>query len=150
MQRVSTSATLFLKFFIPTFWIVFFGAMAVAMFFAPQASFGRIPMGAMRIGIVVFFLLGTAGLYWSLMRLKRVEFDDQFVYATNYFKTFRYPYHNVEKMQESDYLFFRSMHIYLKETGKFGRKITFVVSQKRLDDFLKEHPGVAEQLLGEE
>lgn len=150
MQRVSTSATLFLKFFIPTFWIVFFGATAVALFLSPQASFGRIPMGAMRIGIVVFFLLGTFALYWALMRLKRVELDPDFVYVTNYFKTFRYPYHNVEKMEESDYLFFRSMHIYFKEQGTFGKKVTFVVSQKRLDDFLKEYPEVAEQLLGEE
>ncbi len=83
------------------------------------------------------------------MRLKRVELDGEFVYVTNYFKTFRYPYSNVERMDESDYLFFRSMHIHLKEGGNFGKRITFVVSQKLMDDFLKGHPDVARHFLGE-
>ncbi len=146
MQRVSTSATILLKFFIPTFWMVFFGALAIALLISDQGLYGRISVNALRIGIIVFFLLGVAALYWSVMRLKRVEMDDQFVYVTNYFKTFRYPYHNVEKMTESDYLFFRSIHIHLKKAGQFGKKITFVVSQKLLNDFLKNHPEVAKQL----
>lgn len=150
MQRVSSSATLFLKFFIPTFWIVFFGAFTVALFISPNLHAGTIPMQYVKAGIILFFLLGTATLYWALMRLKRVEMDEDFVYVTNYFKTFRYPYHNVEKMEESDYLFFRSMHIHLKEAGHFGKKITFVVSQKLMDDFLKQHPQVANNLIEED
>lgn len=150
MQRVSSSATLFLKFFIPTFWMVFFGAFAVALFISPNLHSGAIPMNVMKMGIVIFFLLGTLALYWALMRLKRVELDEDFVYVTNYFKTFRYPYHNIEKMEESDYLFFRSMHIHLKEPGNFGKKITFVVSQKLMDDFLKQYPQVAHHFLEEE
>ncbi len=149
MERVSSSATLLLKFFIPTFWIVFFGSFTAALFLSGIGMNSRIPAGTLKIGAVLFFLLGLAFLYWSVMRLKRVELDGEFVYVTNYFKTFRYPYPNVEKMEESDYLFFRSMHIYFKESGTFGKRITFVVSQKLMDDFLKGHPNVAKHFLGE-
>ncbi|MEL6636012.1 MAG: hypothetical protein AAFW73_08780 [Bacteroidota bacterium] len=149
MQRVSTSATILLKFFLPTFWMVFFGSIAGALLLSEQDFYGRISIFSIRIGMIGFFLFGVAVLYWSVMRLKRVEMDPHFVYVTNYFKTYRYPYHNIEKMTESDYLFFRSIHIHLKEAGNFGRKITFVVSQKLFKDFLSEHPEIAQQLIEE-
>ena len=147
MQRVSSSATLFLKFFVPTFWIVFFGAFSILMLLTSPTINGKVSPGVLRIGAVLFFLLGIAVLYWAVMRLKRVEMDKDFIYATNYFKTFRYPYHNVEKMVENDYLFFRSIHIFLKEPGTFGPKITFVVSQKLLERFLEDHPEVRVKLV---
>ncbi len=150
MQRVSTSATILLKFFIPTFWMVFFGSMSMVLLLSDQDFYGRISVSSVRIGVVCFFLFGVAALYWSVMRLKRVEMDPEFVYVTNYFKTFRYPYHNIEKITESDYLFFRSIHIHLKEVGSFGKKFTFVVSQKLFNDFLTQHPEVAKQLMEEE
>ena len=149
MQRVSSSATILLKFFLPTFWIVFFGAFTLTVFLAGHDHYGNIPASYLQIGSLLFFVLGVAGLYWAVIRLKRVEMDEEFVYVTNYFKTFRYPYHNVKKMEESDYLFFRSMHLHFHQPGSFGKKVTFIVSQKLMDDFLKSNPRVVQHLLGE-
>jgi hypothetical protein len=96
------------------------------------------------IGLTVFFALGVALLYWALMRLKRVEMDAEYVYVTNYFKTYRYSWDSLEKIEESDYLFFRSVHLFLKTAGNFGKKITFVASRKRFNEFLIDHPEISQ------
>ena len=58
MHRISTNLTLFYKFFLPVFWIVFFGALTVAALFYPFDYIGDMPAGNFRIGIVFFYLTG--------------------------------------------------------------------------------------------
>lgn len=146
MHIVSTSATLFLKFFIPTFWMVFFGIFNIALWVSGK-QVGSFPRATFNIGFAIFFLVGIAILYYALMRLKRVEMDGDFVYVTNYLKTSRYPWHNVEKIVERDYLFFKSIDLYLITPGQFGKKMTFVASQKRFNEFLKSHPPIVAQFI---
>lgn len=140
MQQVSTSATIFLKIFFPVFWMVFFTAFTFAVWQLDAGSFGGIPMGSFRIGMLVFLILGIGLLYWALMRIKRVEMDQDFVYVTNYFKNFKYPWHNIETIEERDFTIFRTIHLRLKEPGKFGKKITFVASRRKFNGFIKENP----------
>lgn len=144
MERVSTNSTLFLKFFIPVFWIVFFGSFTIAVFAYNFEYFGNIPKLPFRIGTLVFFFSGILTLYLSLMRLKRVEMDELFVYVTDYFKHYRYPYHNIEKLEESTFLFLQVVTIHLKESGSFGKKITFVSSKNRYAGFFEKHPELSE------
>ena len=146
MQRVSTNLTLFFKFFIPIFWIVFFGAFTLTVFVYRAEYYGDIPGRSFRIGTVLFFLSGVVMLYFTLMRLKRVEMDEYFVYVTNYFKNFRYPYHNIEKIEESKFLFLTNVTIYLKTPGNFGKSIRFIASNGRYRDFWKEHPEIRDQI----
>jgi len=145
MTNISTNATLFLKFAIPICWSIFFGGFAIASWLVP-ATADTGPTQEVRIGLTLFFVLGVAFLYWSMLRLKRIEMDGEFVYATNYFQSFRYPWHNIEKIEEKDYLFFRTLHLYFKTSGKFGKKIYCVISQKRLNEFIAAHPKVLEEL----
>ena len=70
---VSSSLTLFFKFFIPVFWIVFFGAFTIACWFNDSVTVGQLNNKTFRMGMTLFFLFGTIMLYWSMMRLKRVE-----------------------------------------------------------------------------
>lgn len=149
MQHVSSSLTLFLKFGFPIGWLVFFGAMTVAMWLTSSIKVvAGMSMEAFRISITFFFLLGGAIIYWSMMRIKRVEMDDHFFYVTNYFKNVRYPYHQIEKVIEKDYLLFKTIHIHLKQAATFGKVITFIASRERFNLFLKEHPEVIGQLEG--
>lgn len=62
--------------------------------------------------------------------------DDEFVYATNYLKTYKYPWHNIDKIEEARGLLFSKGIIHLKSPGKWGKKITFIRSKKRWRDFL--------------
>jgi CDP-diglyceride synthetase len=140
MQRISTNLTLFFKIFVPTFWIVFFGALTLSAFLMSYEYMGNMRRGTFQIFIALFFLSGVFMLYITLMRLKRVEMDSDFVYVTNYFKTFRYPYHHVEKIELSRFLFFHTANIVLRESGSFGKRLLFIPSMFRFREFLKEHP----------
>lgn len=144
MERVSTNATLFLKIFVPIFWMVFFGAFTVAVFVYDFEYFGNIPKVPFRIGALFFYLSGVLMFYLTLMRLKRVEMDELYIYVTDYFKHYRYPYHNIEKLEESTFLFLQIITIHLKTPGNFGKKITFVSSKARYASFFESHPNLSE------
>lgn len=143
MQRLSTSATLLLKFFLPTFWFAFFGLLTLTVFFAKGDYYGRVSATSLQIGCTLIFILGGLLLWWSVMRLKRIEGDEEFLYVTNYFKTFRYPFDSIESMKTKDYKFFKTLSVQLKEPGTFGKKINCVISEKLFTDFMHEHPTIA-------
>ncbi len=146
MQNVSSSFTVIIKFALPTSWIVFFGAMTISLWFVDSGPVAGMEAGVFRIVLSIFFLVGVAILYWAVMGIKRVEMDEQFFYVTNYFRNIRYPYHQIEKVNEKDYFFFRTIHLILKQPGYFGKKITFIPGRVNFDQFLAEHPDVVKQL----
>jgi hypothetical protein len=147
MQRVSTNLTLFFKFFIPVFWIVFFGAITAVSLFTEYAYVGTIPAQYFRIGISIFFVTFVIMFAYTLMRLKRVEMGNDFVYATNYFKAARYPFHNIEKIDERRFLFLKIVTIYLKTPGIFGKRITFLASLKLYAQYWNANPELYESLV---
>jgi hypothetical protein len=145
MQRISSNVTLFLKIFIPTFWIVFFGIFTVAVWRLDVPYFGPVKAQTMKIGLTVFFLVGSGLLYLTLLQLKRVELDELHVYASNYFKTYRYTFDSVEKITERDMGLFHLVRIHLKAPGHFGKKLTFLLDEPMLKDFLEKNPEAAAQ-----
>jgi hypothetical protein len=145
MQRISSNATLLLKIFFPTFWIVFFGVFTIAVW-VMDFRVGGLPHGAFKLGWTLFFTICTTVFYFTVFQLKRVELDDLYVYASNYVKTYRYPYHNVEKMTERNMGLFHLMNIHLKVPGKFGKRITFLLDEAMLTDFFEKNPTIAEAM----
>lgn len=143
MQRVSSNATLFLKIFIPTIWTVFFGAFSIGVWLVEVPYFGPIPALWMKLGLTAFVLLGIAFFYFTFLKLKRVELDELYVYASNYFRTYRYPFHNIEKITESDLTLFHIVRIHLKVPGNFGKKLVFLLDEPMLEDFFGKYPTVA-------
>lgn len=137
MERLSSNSTLFFKFFIPVFWIVFFGAFTVAVFVYRNEFYGEIPGRPLRIGSVIFFASGLVMFYFTLMRLKRVEGNAEHLIITDYFKTFRYTHAGIDKITESKFAFLKLVTIHLKEKGSFGIKIPFIASASRYEEFMK-------------
>ncbi len=140
MQRISSNWTLFLKIFLPNFWVVFFGLFTLAIWLTDIRAGGFSGAG-FRIGATLFFLAGCAVLYLTLWQLKRIELDEQYLYASNYFKTYRYSHHDIEKISERNLGIFRLVNVFLKSPGHFGSKITFLLDEAMLEDFLEKHPG---------
>ncbi len=140
MQQVSTSLTLFLKFFIPVFWTVIVLGFNLAIWTLDGNMFAGIPIQTFRIGILIFLLVGVAFFYFTVLQLKRVEMDQTHIFVTNYFKNFKYPWSNIENIEERDFVIFRTIHIVLKEPGTFGKKIAFVASRRKFNTFIKENP----------
>lgn len=142
MYRVSTNLTLFFKFFIPVFWIVFFGSFTLAVF-AYGAELGSLfGRPSFKWGTLASFSGGVLLLALTLMRLKRVELNEDFVYVTDYFRSYRYPWHNIAAIEESDFMFIRLVRITFKTPGKFGRRIRFMASHRLYAAFWAAHPGL--------
>lgn len=150
MQRVSTNLTLAYKFFFPIIWIVFFGCLSLFTWLTDLGYAGDIPMSTFRLMVTGFWLAGVAFLYWAFLRLKRVDMDDTHVYISNYFKTARYPYEDLDKITTNNFGLFKSANIHLKGAGIFGKKSTFVPSRKLFPLFMTTKPALFEYLLRED
>ena len=146
-QRISSNATLLLKIFIPTLYITFFGLFSVAVLFSDRSY---LPFGGAaltRIVIPVVFLVFLALMYFTVLRLKRVDLGQDGIYVSNYFKTFRYAYKDIQGIAEKDYGLFNVGTITLKEKGKFGKKIYFLISKIHYQNFIEKHPDLFSHLL---
>lgn len=150
MQRVSTNLTLAYKFFFPVIWLVFFGCIMLFTWLTDVGYVGNTPMSTFRIGMTLFWLGGVAFFYWAFLRLKRVEMDATHVYISNYFKTARYPYEDLDKITSNNYGLFKSANIHLKGAGIFGKKVTFVPSRRLFPMFMETRPQLFKYLLRED
>jgi len=74
------------------------------------------------------------------MRLQRIELDHQFLYVSNYFKTYRYTFDSIKDLTVSDFILFRIGAISLRTRGALGRKIYFLQSRQKFDDFVRSTP----------
>jgi len=146
MRRISSSASLFLKIFLPTFWLAFFGVFTFAVLISGTSNAPLFGSWVFKAGVLGFFVTGALILYFTLMQLKRVEFDHQHLYVTNYFKTVRYPLDDIDFIGETNLIVVHLGHIYLKAPGIFGRRMTFLQSRQKFEDFIKADPGMASYL----
>ncbi len=69
------------------------------------------------------------------------------LFVTNFFKHYRYSWNSIEKISEAPFPFVRVVTVTFKEKASFGKKIHFIPSKKRFQDFLISHPKISEQLL---
>lgn len=142
--NLSSNWTLFLKIFFPILWGVFFGLITLTFWVSDRPSVGAMPINSFRLLMSSFFFTGMAVLYFSFIQLKRVEVDEHFLYVTNYKDTARYPFHNIEKVEEANYFLFKIYRVFFKEKGIFGKKVVFLANQFRLMEVMKKRQAIAE------
>lgn len=147
MERVSSNLTLFLKFFIPVFWVVFFGGFTVASLLSQYSYVGNIPALYFKLGVVLFYLSGLLMFGFTLLRLVRVELGPDSVYVTNYFRHIQYTLDSVESLDISRFGFFTVGSLTLKAKGKLGRRLIFIVNNSRIEEFWEKHPEVQAYLM---
>ena len=143
MHRLSSNATLFLKFFLPVFWVTILVGLTLVAWFVKDNTFQGQMLTSLRYGTLFALALAVVSFYFTTWPLKRVETDGENVYVSNYFRT---AYYNLErdvaKFTETRFLFFRFGTIHLNGVGSFGRKLRFLVDSSLLKLFREEHPGV--------
>lgn len=149
-HRISSNLTLFFKFFLSIFWVVFFGAFTVAVFAYNYEYYGNIPGNAMRWGALLFYAGGVAAIALTLWRLKRVETGPDFFYITDYFRHRKYPFAGVEKLSETNLVLIKIVTIHFKVAGTFGKRSFFIASGQSYRNFLGEHPELEAAWLGED
>lgn len=146
MHRVSSNFTLFFKLFLPTSWIVFFGTFTVALFLIDQGQLPFLTSPYFKypfLGVFLFFLFL---LYISIIQLKRVELGDDSYYVSNYLKTFRLVYEDIDSIDMINLGRLKWITFKLKSTGSFGLKIKFLASSQLYQIFMDDHPSVASML----
>lgn len=138
--NISSSRTVFFKYFLPLIWVVFFGTLMVVFMFADQFKVGSMTPQMFKIVYCAFFFSIVAVMYFTIFKLKRVELDEDYVYITNYFKIYRYPYSNIEKVVRKDYGMWETGTVHLKEAGHFGQKSNFMIDKKKFAQYFEMFP----------
>lgn len=138
MERVSSNLTLVLKVFIPTLWITFFSLLTVAIVLAGEDNF-YFSQWHVKVAAVIMFILFLAFLYFTVMRLLRVEFGEGVFSASNYFKTLQYNFSDVEDINEYDLIFKKLVRIKMKGKTQFGKSIYFLASKVHYNEYKQKH-----------
>lgn len=144
MQRVSSQLTIVMRIVLPTIWFASILSIIVLLGFAVNGKAGLFGNPYIWIGLVLILGSGIAFIKLLLLRFYRVDMDPRFVYVSNYFKTYKYPFTALESITNSTVLPGRVFCIHLKSEGTFGKNIYFLASQILWQDFQKENPGLIE------
>jgi hypothetical protein len=142
MRQLSSNWTMAFSIFFPTLWLAFFGTFLVAIILTDKQAVGSWSMSSLRFGLTAFIGIFLFIFWKTLFRLKRVDADNEFVYITNFFKAVRYPHSDVEKIEVDKGLIFTFGTVVLHGKGRFGQRILFLCSRRRLDIFMAENPQV--------
>ena len=135
--RLSSNWTLVLKIFLPIAWLSFFCSFLLSSFLANPIEVPQLTNNTFRLSIGLFILGGIAFFYFTLFRLKRVDADANYVFVSNYFKTYRYTFDSIDKMVLHDHYLFKAIHIHLKQRGKFGKRIIFLPKMIHFNIFIE-------------
>ncbi|HJW31690.1 MAG TPA: hypothetical protein VJ508_20860 [Saprospiraceae bacterium] len=147
MQRVSSQLTIFLRVVLPTVWITFIFSIVILLGWSVSGKARLLANPFIWIGLLSILFTGFVIIRFLLLRLYRIDFDDQFLYVSNYFKTFKYPIEDIESIRDSRILPGRIFRIRLKSRGSFGQTIYFLASQVLWQDYLNEHKLTREKLI---
>lgn len=135
MYRLSSNWTLFLKIFLPVFWLSFIGGFMLAAFVSNNIEFPQFTSLKFRIEILFIFLSGVIFFIFTFFRLKRVDVENDFIYVTNYFKTYRYHVGNIAEIKVYNHLILKAAHLKFTSRSSFGKKIIFIPNSQELKDF---------------
>jgi hypothetical protein len=150
MQVVSSKWSLTLKLLLPAFAGCFLTGITVLLFFISPDSIQEpfTPLSARLT--MVSFLLSLVGLYYiCFFRIKWVAMDEEYIYVSNFFKSYQYTYDSIARIEESKVLLWKRITIHLHQKGIWGDSFHFLGSYYWYY-FLKKHPEVLKKLLPEE
>ncbi len=145
-NQLSSNWTLLFKIFIPTIWFAFFGTFLIAVLRADKSA-SDTTVNYLLYGLI-FMVIAFLIIFWyTLFRLKRIDTDETHLYVSNYFKSARYPFYDIETINISKGIVFSYGTLTLKGPGIFGDKLIFLASKPRVEVFRLMHPEVAIEVL---
>ena len=140
MRQLSSNWTMAFSIFFPTLWIAFFGTFLAAIILTDKSAIGTWSINSLRFGLAAFVGIFILIFWKTLFRLKRIDADNESVYITNFFKAVKYPHADIEKIEVDKGLMFTFGTVVLRGKGRFGQRILFLCSRRRLEVFLEENP----------
>jgi uncharacterized membrane protein YobD (UPF0266 family) len=99
--------------------------------------FNTVIAKAIFTGLFLFFAVLVYRLY---VRFLRMEVDKQGIYMSNYFKTYRYPFNDIEQISQSRLIFSRILKIKMKDKTSLGRSFRVLHNKLYWQECLDNHP----------
>ena len=132
-ERLSSLWTIAYKFFFPVLWIGVLSVGVGSMWMeglANPANAGT-PIGV-KVGMTAMLLVGSAFIYWTCVRLKRVYMDSRYLYVSNYFEEFHIPLSLVDHVTEFRWDNTHPVTIHFTRSTEVGMKVTFMPKMRAL------------------
>jgi len=144
--QISSNFTLLFKIALPIFWVIFFGAFTFTAVTTQMHNAFQMPKSTFQIFAILFFIAGLLFLYFTLWKLKRVEFFPEAFYVTDYFRHYQYGYNMIDSISYINLIIVKIMIIKLAQKGHFGQKIPLIISRKRHQLFREMFPKMSESI----
>jgi len=116
---ISSSLTFFYKFIFPLLWITGFGAGTITVLVARPPDFPWLIFP-------VFWVLGSAMIYWLCGRLKRVAMDADGLVVSNYAREIRVPWGNTSGVAGSRMINPPHITVSFDHDMSFGASVIFM------------------------
>ncbi len=150
MHRVSSQLTIVLRIVIPTVWFSAILSSIVMLTWAVRGKAGLFSNPYIWLGLLIMVGTGYAFIHFILWRAYRIDMDEEYLYVSNYFKTYKYPYTEVVSIRDAGLWKNRIYRITLQSKGSFGQYIYFFASKVLWKDFQEEHPQLSDLWVTEE
>jgi hypothetical protein len=121
METVSSSLTFLYKFVFTSVWSGLFGIGTAAMFLSSKPE-----MSAVRWQFAAAWIIGTAIIWRTCARLKRVEFDGAALLISNFSDDITVPVSEIADVKQNRLINLRPITVTFKKETPFGRAITFM------------------------
>jgi hypothetical protein len=126
MFRLSSNTTIFWKLFFPTFYISFFGLLLLVSYRADPTDIPLLSNIYVKSTMTIIYIAFITLMWFTIMNLKRVEEDQDYIYVTNYYNTYRYLKTDIQSIATKDYSIFKVTTLTMKDITKMGKKIRFI------------------------
>jgi hypothetical protein len=139
-RLLSSRQTFWLKFVFPPLWVGGFGAGTLAFWMdrmspAPPSAVKWVFLGA--------WLGGSALIWWTCCRLKRVRVDEAYLHVSNFRTEVRIPLAALARISESRWVNPNVVTLEFRNPTPFGQRIAFI-PKARWVGWFDSHPVVAE------
>ena len=135
MEDLTSRLTFLYKFVLPATWIGMFAVVTLLMFIAPDSFEGDGDVREMRWTFLAATAVGSALIYWACIRIKRVHLAGRQFVVSNYRKTIRIPFRDVERASSSRFMNPQLIWLHLRRPSDFGSRIAFMPRQS----FFRRH-----------
>lgn len=145
-RTLSSAKTFVMKVVFPILWICSFGYGTLGLFNVGTAFSDKAdapPPPEMKWLFLAGWLFGSAIIYFTCIRLKRVRMDEASLYISNYLEEVEVPLRDVGAVRENRWVNGHPITIELRRHIQFGDRIVFM-PKSRWFAFWSSHPVVAE------
>ncbi len=126
-ECLTSNATLFWRVFVPIFGTVFLAGLTLALLLISEENlFLSFPALWARVTALLLLLSWLLLIKRTVWRLKRADANETHLFVTNFWHTVRYPWSDIDRIEESQRMGRRLVHFHLKASGRFGQIISIL------------------------